>query len=343
MAAKKTTRNTRTRTENRHAADEVISAVGERETTPVEEQRIALNRASALKASTEGLTVDAAVKKLTDVSLGLSTQVQAIQTQLAAEINKLNEVKETKKLLEEEIVELHQKDILATELKALVTEHQAKVAEIETAQAALEASQREQEAAYEKENQDYETSRNVARNREEQEYKYKLDQARRLETDQYNQNKRTRDIADAERLATFNKDMAIREAALKAAEQELNGLRSQVAAFPDQLKKAEDKAAAIVGNTLKKEHANEVTMLHKDAENAAKLAKMEADSLRAQIENLTQQVAEAKKDVKDAQTQVQAIAAKAVDGASGQAALAALQNQDANRNGGATLQRPAKG
>ena len=342
MAAKKAVRATRTRTENHKAAQEVLAAAQERDTTSPEETKVATARVAALKDSTKNVSIEVEAKNLTQVSLDIASKIQGLQTELSKEIEKLNAVKESRAIYEAELEELGRKDVITTELKALADEHTTKVdqytKEIEELQAKVAAQSEENDSEQDK----YETERDEERQREEKEYNYNLAQTRKQEQDKFNQQVAQQKYAENERQRDFTKAMNEREAKIAAAEKELVDLRAQVASFPEQLKKEGDKSAAIVGNTMKKDHANELALIKKDMESAARVSAIELGSVKQTVIDLTAQLTQAKTDLKDAQTKVAEIANKALEASSGQGELSTLRQALQNGGNNQTNGRPSK-
>lgn len=157
--------------------------------------------------------------------------------------------------------------------------------------------------------------RDAGRMREESEYAYNLNLKRRKEQDEFDLNKARRD-----------RELAERAAIIKQAEDELVELRRLVEGFPARLEAAQAEARSAVTETLQREfqHATELLTARSEGErnlHAAAIKALEDDNRRLQG-----QLAGVSKQLTDAITQVRDIAAKAVEGAGAQQALAALQS-----------------
>ena len=116
-----------------------------------------------------------------------------------------------------------------------------------------------------------------------------------------------------------------RENALAEKEQEFTELKAQVDGFENKLKTEVSKAEAIVGNRIKKDFEHEIAMLQKDmdAERNLHATKVSAfddtiNGLNDQIDDLQSQLKAALQDAKD-------VTNAALQSASGQAAMSAMQ------------------
>jgi colicin import membrane protein len=101
--------------------------------------------------------------------------------------------------------------------------------------------------------------------------------------------------------------------------------------FPSALKKETDAAAAIAGNRVKSEWETKFTLSQKDAETAQRVASMEIASLKETNARQTQSLQLLQTELAEAKRQVQAIAEKALESASGARALAEVQGVIASR------------
>jgi colicin import membrane protein len=131
--------------------------------------------------------------------------------------------------------------------------------------------------------------------------------------------------ANRDKQELLDKNWGQREEELKKREKELEDLRTQVASIPEQIRKAENAAAAVSGNSVKKEYETKIVLATKDAETAQKLAAQEVASLRAALEKAHAQLAELKTQLDQAHHDVKEISAKALESASGRSAMEALQ------------------
>ena len=85
-----------------------------------------------------------------------------------------------------------------------------------------------------------------------------------------------------------------REMELKKRETEYAELKAKVESMPEVIKKAENAAAIIAGNSIKKEYETKATLAQKDLEMFQKLAAQETASLKQAMEKATVEIASLK-------------------------------------------------
>jgi hypothetical protein len=103
----------------------------------------------------------------------------------------------------------------------------------------------------------------------------------------------------------------LRETALKEQEQELARLRQEAQEFPETLKTESDKAAVLASKAAEQRFEQEIMLLKKEADTEKRLASLQVKTLEDTIGRQAGQIEE----------QVQDIAVKAIEGASGTRAL----------------------
>lgn len=185
---------------------------------------------------------------------------------------------------------------------------------------------------------DFEAFRNEMmeiREREEKEYQYDLARRRREEADRYADSLKVTKDNEAARAKSLAEGWAAREKELKAAEDELKSLREQAAKQPEVIKSEVARAEAILKNTLTRQFEHEKALLMKDCENAKLVLQSQVNSFDADNKRLTGMIADLQSQVSTAMQQVKEISSQAVQAASGQQALAALQS---SINSGGTQQ-----
>jgi hypothetical protein len=161
--------------------------------------------------------------------------------------------------------------------------------------------------------------------REEEAYLYERAQSHKKLEDDFAAKMANMEKANREQQELLSKNWSTRESALQEREAELVALRKQVDDFPAKLKSEAEKSAAIVGNTMKKDHETEKRIMAAEAATSMKLAeaaliseKKSNEALLKQIAELSLQLDQAKKDIKD-------ISSKALESASGRDVIANLQ------------------
>lgn len=289
------------------------------------EQEARDTHAKNVLADVSGLTAETAVKKVTEAGLTINKTLAGINEQVISLVEELKQLDEAIQLKTEELNGLHGKDVAASAIDVLVAEYDKKKAELE---AEMERLQKDIEDTRAKAAADLATEREaaeLARKRAEEAYAYDTQQQRKKEQDAFAETLRQQAATERDRKEKLEKEWAAREEALKLREKELEDLRKQVAEFPQVLKKETDTASAIVGNRVKSEWDMKLTLATKDAETAQRVASMEIASLKETTAKQAQAIQTLQAELNEAKRQVQAIAEKALESASGARALAEVQ------------------
>jgi hypothetical protein len=200
----------------------------------------------------------------------------------------------------------------------------------------LEEQQRQREHLAE-ENLAVLAQRAQERAREQEDFTYKLTQSRKNDNDTWSEQVRIRTNAERDRQEAFEKDVANREAALKAKEVDYQTALAKVATFDAEVSKEVKKAESILSNVLTKDfnHKTEIASI----QHSTQVEKLQFDNQR-----LGQYAATAEAQIKELQAQLKTayeenvkLARAAVDGAANAKAqsdaLALMTNIGGNGNG----------
>ncbi|MBZ4422317.1 kinetoplast-associated protein [Myxococcus sp. RHSTA-1-4] len=282
-------------------------------------------------ADVSGLTAETAVKKVTEAGLTINKTLAGINEQVISLVEELKQLDEAIQLKTEELNGLHGKDVAASAIDVLVAEYDKKKAELEAEMERLQKDITDSRARAAAELAAEREAAEVARKRAEEQYAYDTQLARKKDQDAFAEGLRQQAAQERDRKEKLEKDWATREEALKLREKELEDLRKQVAEFPQVLKKEADTAAAIAGNRVKSEWEMKLTLATKDAETAQRVATMEIASLKETCTKQAQAIQTLQAELNEAKRQVQAIAEKALESASGARALAEVQGVIASR------------
>ena len=130
-----------------------------------------------------------------------------------------------------------------------------------------------------------------------------------------------REKKNQEQQEALEKGWQQREAALKQGEEELAQLKKEVDQFPARLVQ-ETEAAALRGRQdAEAKLEQQIVVLKKDAETEKRLAELRVKTLEETLARNAGHIAALEKQLADAKQQVQDIAVKAIEGASGARAL----------------------
>ncbi|HEY3319161.1 MAG TPA: hypothetical protein VGP72_01635 [Planctomycetota bacterium] len=323
MAAKVTpTRAKKTKAEVQEEFEKITEEVVREkvESSPKAEEVIKRVEAEVREA-VKDVTVESIAQKMAELGVEVPKALSELSARMVAEAALLSSLGEAVSLERKEIERLHKLDVAATALDQLVESHQQKQAAFQTEMTDARTRWAQEQETRESDQKEFDENLKKQRAREKEEYEYQKALERKKEEDQHEEAVRLEQRKNKERQEALEKSWQVREAALKESEGELAALKQESATFPERLKKETDRAVADALKAVEARHKQELLVLQKDAESEKRLAELRIKSLEdtvarqyAQIEALGQRVEEAKRQVQD-------IALKAIEGASGANAL----------------------
>lgn len=262
----------------------------------------------------KSITLDGVSKKIAAVQVDIQQTLAKLSTELTQNLDTLNTVNAAIALKQEELKNLH--DIEATKIS------------LDTLNQDIEATRQiwtEEQVKRAKEDDMARRERQVKWAREEEQYKYERDQAHKKLEDDFNA--RIQEVTKQNQLQAeaLQKSWDKRESELKSKEHEFTSLRAEVDAFPAKLKSETEKAAAIVGNTMKKDFEMEKKLLEANFNNKIQLAEAQVASEKMKTVELEKQVASLKAQLDMAQKDIKEISTKALESASGRETINSLQ------------------
>lgn len=293
-----------------------------RETADSKADELRKAKEAEVLQSVEGLSVEAVVEKLSGLGLELSRALSGISSKLVEEVERLASVREAVRIEREELSRLHKVDVAATALDQLVQDYGREKERLETEIAAQRVQWEEELKTTERERKEQEENLRKQRQREIDEYEYKKALERKKAQDKYDEDQRLIEKKNREKQETLEKSWQEREANLKEQEAELARLKKEAETFPARLQKEIDQAAAQATHAAEARFEQQTLLIRKDAESEKRLAELQIKRLEEALAQQTAQIASLQKQLDEAKRQVQEIAVKAIEGASGARALA---------------------
>jgi len=293
-----------------------------RESADAKAEEVARRRAAEVRQAVAGTTVESVVQGISGLGLEVSKALADLSGKLVEEVERLSTVREAVALERAELERLHKIDVAATALDQLVQDYAREKERLETEIGEQRAAWEQESQAAERERKEQEDNLKKARAREIVEYEYKKNLERKKAQDKYEEDQRLLEKKNKERQETLEKSWQQREAALKEQEQELQRLRKEAQEFPENLKTESEKAAALAAKAAEQRSEQEILLLKKEAETEKRLSSLQVKTLEETIARQAAHIAALEKQVGEAKQQVQDIAVKAVEGASGAKALA---------------------
>ena len=279
-------------------------------------------REAEIRQSVEGVTVESAVQRISGLNREISKALAGFSEQLVEEVSRLVEVREAIELEKRDLARLHQMDVAATALDQLVQDHARRKQELEEEIAAQRTAWEEETRTVERERKEQEDGLKKQRQREIDEYEYKKALERKKAQDKYEEEMRLLEKKNQEKQEALEKSWQQREAALREREEELARLRQEVEQLPKRLEKETQRAAAEATRQTEARFEQQMLVLRKDAETEKRLAELRIKTLEDALAQQAAQMTALQKQFDEAKQQVQDIAIKAIEGASGAKTLA---------------------
>jgi colicin import membrane protein len=283
---------------------------------------LARHKESDVRASVEGVSVDGVVEQVSKLGLDISRALSGISEKLVEEVNRLATLRMAVTLERQELDRLHKIDVAATALDQLVQEYEKQKQQLEGEAATQRAVWEENVQSAERERKEQEDALKKQRQREIDDYEYKKNQERKRAQDKYEEEFRQREKENQERQETLEKTWSQREAALVEREEELSRLRKEAADFPSRLQREVQQATTLSAKDAKQQADQQALLLKKEAESDRRLAELQIKTLEDLVTRQNAQISDLQKQMDDAKKQVQEIAVRAIEGASGSKTLA---------------------
>lgn len=292
-----------------------------REATDAKAAETTRLRETEIRQGVAGVSVETVVQKISGLGLEVSRSLAEVSEKLTEEVRLLATVREAVAVEREELGRLHKIDVAATALDQLVVDYSREKQKLEAEMAAMRQAWEEESVRIERERKEQEESLKKQRQRDMEDYEYRKSLERKRAQDKYEEELRVREKATLEQREALERGWQLREADLKEREEELARLRKEVEEFPTRLEK-ETQATALRARTDAEARLEQQMMLIKrDAEAEKRLAELRVNTLEESLARTAAHIAGLEKQLAEAKQQVQDIAVKAIEGASGARAL----------------------
>jgi colicin import membrane protein len=281
-------------------------------------------RNQEIRQTVEGISADGIVQKISGLGLEISRSLSELSGKLISEVERLTTVREAVTLEQKELERLHKIDIAATSLDNLLQQYSEQKEKLEDEINHQRATWEEEELTRTREQKETEDSLRKQRQREMEEYEYKKALERKKAQDKYDEEIRLLEKKDKEKQENLEKSWQQREAALKEREVEWTQLKKDVDDFPLRLRKEIDAAVNAALKNAQQGFEQQTTLLRKDSEAEKRIAELQIQSLKETVDRQAAEVAKLHAQLEEAKKQVQDIAVKAIEGASGAQALSQI-------------------
>jgi len=282
---------------------------------------------SEITKKVEHMTNESIVSELGELKNKLGKSLELVESSLFGEFKKLDDIRNAIAVEKQNLQDLYQLSTTTDSLAAmLLVQKQQKEqfdADMKAQREAFEADMKQKRAEWKaaqenqaEEDREYNENLKKKRKREEEEYQYALKIARQKDADDYSTKKAKSDAELAEKLATFNKEIADREARVALSEKELTELRQATENFPKELQKALAAQEKQITEKLQAGFDFESKLLAKQNEGDLRLKDQTIASLKEKISEMQQQINQLTEKSNLAERNVKDIAIKAIESTS---------------------------
>ncbi|MEO8367780.1 MAG: hypothetical protein ABI806_01090 [Candidatus Solibacter sp.] len=321
-SAKPPLRAKRTKTEIQREFDEIQEqAAAARESADPKMEDASRRHEVDLRESVESVTVESTVQRISGLGLDISKALSGLSVKLIEEVQLLASVREAVALERKELDRLHKIDVGATALDQLVQDYARQKQELEAEIAGRRAAWEEEAARADRERKEQEEGFRKQRQREGEDFEYKKTQERKKAQDKYDEEIRLQDKKNQEKQEALEKSWQLREAALKEREAELVQLRKESEAFPKRLEAEGNAASERSRREVEARLKQEIMVMKMESDSEKRFGELRVKTLDDNVAHQQAQIAALEKQLSDAKQQVQDIAVKAIEGASGSRAL----------------------
>lgn len=323
MARTAAARTRRSKAEVQAEFDKIREEVSDaRQSVTAKDDELAKLQKVEVRQAVEAASVESVVLQTSNLSVEISKALSDVSAKLVSEVERLMQLREAVALESKELERLHKLDVAATALDHLVEEHRLQREKLEAEIAGQRAAWTEENQAQLREQKEGEEALKKQRQRENDEYEYKKGLERKKVQDKYEEEIRLQEKRNREKQETLEKSWLDREASLKGKEDELARYKQEVEQFPARLKEERERAQAEASAVTRQSFEQQIVLLQKDSEAEKKVADLRIQSLEQVVAGQAQQIELLSKQLDEAKRQVQEIALKAIEGASGANALA---------------------
>ncbi len=293
------------------------------------ESKVETKEQSADKAKNKQLlevastyTIDSIVKGLADLQLDFGSITSGLSEKLKQESSKLDELKRAIEIEAEQLQQLQKIRVVADALHILTQEHQEKLTVLEQKSTKereiIEKDTTQKRKIWGKEQQEFDAEvqeKTVLTIKQRQgevaDHQYDLQRERKIETDAYEETKRTseRDIQESTR--EKEKNWTEREKLLSDNQAEFEKNQTKAAGFEEELKQAYTKAKEEAIQEVSREAKVKADLVDKEWEGSKQGYELKVQSLQQTISLQTEQIAEISAQLQATMKQAQDLAMKA--------------------------------
>jgi hypothetical protein len=326
-----------TKKEMLEAYNQVLQQLREKQAAELKpEKEIEEKKIKEAVEVTDALSTEGIVQEVSALRLEIGGLLGQLSDRLEEEVGKYRQVRQAVEAKQKELQEIYEIEQSALSLAALIeAQHQKRqqteaelavrkeelTREIET----LHTEWGKEKKVHEAEIKERDADEQKSRKREKEEYLYAFQREQQLAREQFEDEKARLEREITNRREQMEKELADREKAVGEKETELNELRRQAGAFPDELESAVSKAVKEAVQRVESEAKNREELLKKEFDGERNVLNTRIESLEKTVTEQNERIAKLSQQVEKAYSQVQDIATKAIEGTSQSQSLTKLQ------------------
>jgi hypothetical protein len=326
-----------TKKEMLEAYNQVLQQLREKQAAELKpEKEIEEKKIKEAVEVTDALSTEGIVQEVSALRLEIGGLLGQLSDRLEEEVGKYRQVRQAVEAKQKELQEIYEIEQSALSLAALIeAQHQKRqqteaelavrkeelTREIET----LHTEWGKEKKVHEAEIKERDADEQKSRKREKEEYLYAFQREQQLAREQFEDEKARLEREITNRREQMEKELADREKAVGEKETELNELRKQAGAFPEELESAVNQAVKEAIQRVESEAKNREELLKKEFDGERNVLNTRIESLEKTVTEQNERIAKLSQQVEKAYSQVQDIATKAIEGTSQSQSLAKLQ------------------
>lgn len=298
--------------------------VHEKNSSSLKNEMLSQIQEAEVRAAVSEITVEVIAKKLSDLNVEISRTLSSLSEKMNGEVGLLRSLKEAVALESKELHRFHGIDIAATSIDQLVADYQEKKASFE--KDLLNARQEWEKEREEKKQQETEYAETLkkTRSRETEDYEYKKVIERKKLQDRFDEECRLKEKQNREEEENLEKNWKERETVLKGREEEFAALKKEVEQFQGRLATECTRAAKEATKEAEAKYNQETERLKRDLLVEKQIGELKLKQQQESLVNQQTQMCSLQAQLDEAKRQVQDIAVKAIEGASGAKALSQI-------------------
>lgn len=282
--------------------------------TKTKRKQIEQNEATAILDSVKDINVSEVISGIGNIQINVQKVLADVASTVTTKVHHIQELDQAIELKNQRLKELFNLELEAFSLEELKAQREKDKEEWDRNLQIRRKQWEEEESEYAK-----------ARKRDEENWKYEFEQKKKRVQEDFDAEVSRTKRNETLRHEGLERSWVERETALKAKEQELVNLQTQVASFETRLAEATKKgeASGYASATAKFNH--EIALLKKDAEAEKKVAEMRISAMTNQIGGLENQIEDLHTQLLSARQDAKEVASEALKSASSRQLADTLQ------------------